>query len=122
MVNKVHKKRFRKQSFKKLLKESTDVGLPFSDQTFKCEDKSVAITSQFRTQLDVGRIIWKRPKDIVDIPHLLYREKLGPAQEVEFVGDGPIRWFIGAALAITTDKNVLFRVSSLNSDGLSRQS
>ncbi|XP_054152918.1 calpain-6-like [Oppia nitens] len=105
-----NRKRFRKQSFKKLAKDAADVGLPFSDQLFKAEDKSVAVSSQYRTQLDVGKIIWKRPKELTDEPHLLYRQKLGPAQEVEFVGDGPNKWFIAAALAIATHKSVLYKV------------
>jgi hypothetical protein len=111
MSQKVRKRRFKKQSYKKLLKESNDVGLPFTDDLFKCEDKSVAITSQYKNQLDVGRIVWKRPKEIVDIPHFLYREKLGPAQQIEFVGNGPNEWFIAACLAIATDRNILYKVS-----------
>ncbi|CAG2121369.1 unnamed protein product, partial [Medioppia subpectinata] len=91
-------------------KESTDVGLPFSDLVFKAEDKSVAVTSQYRTQLDVGRIVWKRPKELVDLPNLLYAEKLGPAADVEFVGNGPNKWFIAASLAVATHKSVLFKV------------
>ncbi|CAG2180169.1 unnamed protein product, partial [Oppiella nova] len=62
------------------------------------------------TQLDVGRIVWKRPKELVDIPNLIYREKLGPAQEVEFVGHGPNPWFIAASLAVATHKSLIFKV------------
>lgn len=110
MSKKVRKRRFKKQSYKKLLKVSNDVGLAFSDDVFKCEDKSVAISSQYKTQLDCGKIIWKRPKEITDIPHFLYREKLGPAQQVEFVGNGPNEWFIAASIAIASDRNLLYKV------------
>jgi len=110
MIKNVRKRRFKKQSYKKLLKASNDVGLPFTDDLFKCEDKSVAITSQYKTSLDVGRILWKRPKEIVDIPHFLYREKLGPGQQPDFVGNGPNQWFIAACLAVATDRNALYKV------------
>lgn len=55
-------KNIRKQSYKKLLKQSIDTSVPFSDEQFKCDDKSIGESQQFKSQLDVGRIIWKRPR------------------------------------------------------------
>jgi hypothetical protein len=69
-------KKFRKQSYKLLLKESIDTGVPFSDQEFKAEDSAVFYDRKFLTDIGVSRISWKRPLELTRDPHLIYREKV----------------------------------------------
>lgn len=104
------KKRFKKQSFKKLVKNSADTGVPFSDSEFKADDNAVFSSIAYKSSLEVGKIVWKRPRELSDDPHLLFLEKLGPAAPIEFLGFGPNDWLIAAASAIARDKSMVYQV------------
>lgn len=69
-------KKFAKQSYKKLLQESVDTGVPFNDQVFKAEDASVFSDRKFLADYGISRITWKRPAELTRDPHLIYREKV----------------------------------------------
>lgn len=69
-------KKLTKQSYRKLLQESIDTGVPFSDQEFKAVDSSLFGDRNFLSDVGVGRVVWKRPLELVRDPHLLFREKV----------------------------------------------
>ncbi|RWS06286.1 calpain-5-like isoform X1 [Dinothrombium tinctorium] len=104
------KKRFKKQSFSRLLKDAIDTGVAFNDPEFRADDAAIAITTGYRSKLNVGKIVWKRPREICTTPHLLFREKLGPATEIRFMGHGLNQWLIAAACAIAQDKALVYRI------------
>ncbi|KAI1302306.1 Calpain-5 [Halotydeus destructor] len=105
-------KRFKKQSYKKLLKESIETGVPFNDGEFRSSDESVFTTTGYKSSLSVGKIIWKRPTEISEDPHLMFTEKLGPLAEIEFVGRGPNDWLIAACCAIAQSKQLVYQILS----------
>lgn len=129
----VKSKKFGKQSYKLLLKESIDTGVPFSDQDFKAEDSAVFYDRKYLTDIGVSRITWKRPLELTRDPHLIYKEKvrqdccfincnqklimhlpmqLGNNIEIEVpVAVGPNQGLISAASAIARDKSMIYRVS-----------
>ncbi|RWS26142.1 calpain-5-like protein [Leptotrombidium deliense] len=104
------KKRYKKQSFTKSLQESIDTGVAFNDHEFKANDASVAMTTGFRSKLNVGKILWKRPREITSDPHFLFLEKLGPAADIRFFGYGPNEWLVAAACAIAQDKGIVYKI------------
>lgn len=69
-------KKLTKQSYRKLLQESIDTGVPFSDQEFKAADSSLFADRRFLSDVGVGRVVWKRPLELVRDPHLLFRDKV----------------------------------------------
>lgn len=104
------KRKFANQSYKKLLKRSIETGTCFVDDQFKPQDESIGSIS-FKNGLDVGKIIWKRPRELTIDPHFLFKEKLGPAASIQFSGTGPNQWLIAAALALAQDKALIYKVS-----------
>lgn len=105
-------KKFLKQSYRKLLQESIDTGVPFIDQDFKAIDSSVFSDRSFLSDVNVSRIVWKRPIELTKDPKLIYREKLGPNIDIEIpVGVGPNENLLAAAATVAQDKGSVYRVS-----------
>jgi len=104
-------KKFLKQSYKKLLQESIDTGVPFIDQDFKAIDSSVFCDRSFLSDVNVSRIVWKRPIELTKDPKLIYREKLGPNIDIEMpVGVGPNENLLAAAATVAQDKSSVYRL------------
>lgn len=119
-------RRFGQQSFRRLARESREVGLTFSDDHFRPQDKAVFTTAQYRNRMNIGRIQWLRPKE------LSYDQRRGGTTTVNteagktvallpptrsdrgvlFVGNGPNPWVIAACVAVLEHRKLkgkLFR-------------
>ena len=65
------------QSYKKCLQDSSDSGVAFIDQLFKAEDHSVFTDRSFLSDVNISRIVWKRPREMTDDPRLIFTQKVG---------------------------------------------
>ncbi len=128
----LRKNRHGNQSFRKLVKKFNDVGLPFTDDQFRSADASVFTTTAYKCRLDVGRIAWKRPRELFATGATSYHDKQPSEIEQQqanisvslFPGkwpstseelgatllySGPNQWFIGVCLALATHRTALLR-------------
>lgn len=65
------------QSYKKCLRDSSDSGVAFIDQLFKAEDHSVFTDRSFLSDINISRIVWKRPREMTNDPRLIFTQKVG---------------------------------------------
>lgn len=74
------------QSYKKSLQQAIDCSVPFTDDIFKSVDGSIFKERSFLSEVNAtGKILWKRPGEIVKDPHLIYREKVSPVMHLTFL-------------------------------------
>lgn len=69
-------RRLTDQSYKKSLQQSIDTSVPFIDMEFKGDDSSVFTDRNFLNDINVAKVVWKRPRELTDDPHLLFRSKV----------------------------------------------
>lgn len=105
--------RYANQSFRYLAKRSTDIGIVFSDDKFKPNDSLVYKTAQFRFRYNIGKIIWKRPKQLLEDNNCNYPALLIAKNNSDcnvrhlFIGQSLNPWFVAAALAVAQHQILL---------------
>lgn len=124
------KSRHGNQSYRKLVKKFNDVGLPFTDDQFRSVDNSVFNSTAYKHTLEVGRILWKRPKELLNAKEGETTPTSTPANITllpcskwssddfltHFCFDGPNQWFIAASLAVALHRSLLNQLINLDED------
>lgn len=64
------------QSYKKCFQDSSDSGVAFIDTMFKAEDSSVFTDRSFLSDVNITRVVWKRPREMTDDPRLIFTQKV----------------------------------------------
>lgn len=99
-----------KEKYSKVVKECQETGVSYVDHNFKAEDSSVYKSIGFKNRLVAGKITWKRPRELTPEPYALFKDKLGPNTNIQFLGYGPNEWFVAAAVALSQDKNLIYKI------------
>ncbi|XP_046917201.2 calpain-6 isoform X1 [Dermatophagoides farinae] len=110
--------RFGNQSFRRLAKRSADVGLTFTDDQFKQNDRHVYQTSAFRSRFNIGKVVWKRPKQLLKENDFNFDSTLLPIFKTDhnhlFVGHSPNSWLVAAALAIGQHRSLFEQLVNID--------
>ncbi|XP_053205433.1 calpain-6-like [Panonychus citri] len=104
------KRTLSKEKYSKVVKECQETGVSYVDTCFRAEDSSVYKSIGFKNKLIAGKISWKRPKEITSEPYALFKDKIGPNMNIQFFGFGPNEWLIAAAVALSQDKNLIYKI------------
>lgn len=70
------KARLTEQHYKRCLQDSSDSGVAFVDTVFKAEDSSVFTDRSFLSDVNISRVVWKRPREMTDDPRLIFAQKV----------------------------------------------
>lgn len=105
-----------------MVKLQNDIDLPFSDCEFRQQNQSVFETSSYKSRLDIGRVSWKRPKEMVEDVEAKSEFRLLPPKSSQtlFCADGPNQWFIAACMAISQHRSLLQALIQNETDNFSK--